>query len=44
MLRTGSIWEDIHPMHQQVLSMLTIPVPGNAEVRMSAMHAALRQI
>jgi hypothetical protein len=38
MLRTGSIWEDIHPVHQQVRSMLTIPAPSNAGVRMSAMH------
>jgi hypothetical protein len=44
MLRTGSIWEDIHPMHQQVPSMLTIPAPGNAGVRMSAMRPRLRQI
>jgi hypothetical protein len=43
MLRTGSIWEDIHPVHQQVASMLTITVSSNAKVRMSAMQPALRQ-
>jgi len=44
MLHTGSIWEDIHPVHQQVRSMLTIVVAGNAKVRMSAMRLCLRQI
>jgi hypothetical protein len=38
MLGTGSIWEDIHPVHQQVVSMLGIPSPSNAESRMSAMR------
>jgi hypothetical protein len=41
MLGTGSIWEDIHPVHQQVVSMLGIPSPSNAGVRMSAMRVSV---